>query len=206
MQAHIERSIPAPSPHPNGLDWYQDTLLVIGGRTRKAYQLDPQTGAVLHSMQTPAHNGVIHDGQAIWVVDREPARLYRLDFQSGELLGTADPTGPTPIGLAYDGRYIYCGEHHHGICKVDPAANKVIAQFAGQGDRTHGLAWDGEMLWFADANLGRIYHLDVNNGGVIVDSFAAPEGITPHGLTWDGETLWFSGDDPARIYRLKLES
>ena len=205
MKATIERFIEAPAEHPNGLDWYQDTLLVIGGKTRIAYQVDPQTGEVLHQVQTPCHNGVIHDGEAIWVVDREPARLYRLDWDTGAEIQTADPTGPVPIGLAYDGKHIYCGEHHHGICKVDPWANKVLAQYPGQADRTHGIAWDGETLWHADANLAKIFRLDVNDGGRLLDSFDAPEGIMPHGLTWDGETLWFAGDEPARLYRLTLE-
>lgn len=202
MHAEIERTLDAPCIHPNGMDWASGKLWLISG-DRHIYLLDVETGQVLERLETRAHNGVIHDGTHLWVVEPKPAKLYRLDPDTGEELGTLDPTGPVPIGLAWDGRHIYCGEHHHGICKVDPAQNKVVAQFPGQGVRTHGLAWDGEALWFVDADLATFFRLDVSDGH-IMSSFPSPEGITPHGLTWDGETLWFSSSEPDRINRLKL--
>ena len=202
MHATIERTLQAPCRHPNGLDWDDGKLWLISG-DRHIYLIDAQSGGVLRSLKTIAHNGVIRAGDTLWVVDRDPAKLYHLDIHTGEVLGTLDPTGPVPIGLAWDGRYIYCGEHHHGICKVDPQSNRVVVQFPGQGDRTHGLAWDGEALWFVDANLKTFYRMDVGDGRILA-SFPSPDGITPHGLTWDGSTLWFSGSEPDCIYRLKI--
>jgi len=203
MRAVIEHSIDAPSAHPNGLDWDNGRLWVIGGHDRKVYLLDPYTGEVLRSIQTCCHNGVIHAGDWLYVVDRDPATIYRLDPETGQELGTLTPTGPVPIGLAWDGRYIYCGEHHAGVCKLDPTTNTVVAQYPGQGSRTHGVAWDGEALWFVDADLATFYRIDTSDGHMLA-SFPSPDGITPHGLTWDGETLWFSSDQPHRIHRLKL--
>ena len=202
MHAEIERTLQAPCPHPNGLDWDDGKLWMISGN-RNVYLLDVETGEVLKTLKTRAHNGVIHDGTHLWIVERDPAKIYKLDRETGEELETLDPTGPVPIGLAYDGRYLYCGEHHHGICKIDPRTNQILAQFPGQGVRTHGLAWDGEALWFVDADLATFFRLDTNDGRILT-SFPSPEGITPHGLTWDGETLWFSGSEPDRIYRLRL--
>lgn len=200
MQATIDHVLESPCEHPNGLDWYQDTLWLVGG-DRKVYQLDPDTGNVLKEIQTPGHAGLLHAGTHVWVV--ELPKIFKVHPDTGETLGELDPTGPVPIGLAWDGDHLWCGEHHHGICKMDVADNKVLQQFAGQGERTHDLAWDGQALWFGDTNLKQIYRMDVQDGSIL-DSFPTPEGIEPHGLTWDGKTLWFTGCSPNRIYRLRL--
>ena len=64
---------------------------------------------------------------------------------------------------------------------------EVIAEQAAPGPAPAGLAWDGEHLWNADFEAGRIYGLEPATGRV-VDSFLCPGVMS--GLTWDGASLW----------------
>ena len=204
MQASIIRTIESPCAHPNGLDWYENTLWVVCG-DKRAFQLNPANGEVLHSVQTPGHAGVMYDGEYLWVVENPPPAIHKINPETGDTVGTLTPTKPNPIGLAWDGKHIWCGEHHQGICKIDPSRDEILAQLPGQGDRTHDLAWDGECLWFVDTNLGMFYRMDISNGEILA-SFPSPEDIEPHGLTWDGETLWYTEADGGRnlLHRLNI--
>jgi len=203
MQAKIKFTLEAPCDHPNGLDWDRDDTFWLVCGNKQVFKLSAYSGEILCSLKTPGHAGVMYDGVYLWVVDSPPPKVYKVNPQTGEELDTLDPTGPVPIGLAWDGNYIWCGEHNHGICKIDPKKNQILAQYKCKGDRTHDLAWDGKTLWFVDTNQKMFYQMDVNNGE-IMQSFPSPDGIEPHGLTWDGQTLWFSESDPNRIHKLKI--
>ncbi len=63
------------------------------------------------------------------------------------------------------------------------------SQFPSPVSNTGDLAWDGEYLWVAGTDEGRIYKLDFN--GYILFSFICLE-IGPAGLTWDGTNIWVS--------------
>jgi sugar lactone lactonase YvrE len=62
-----------------------------------------------------------------------------------------------------------------------------------------GLAHDGEALWAAETEKGRIHRIDPSNGES-TDTHPTPaEGHTrPSGLAWDGEMLW--NNDTRTVY------
>jgi len=63
------------------------------------------------------------------------------------------------------------------------------SQFPSPVSNTGDLAWDGDCLWVAGTDEGKIYKLDSN--GDILFSFICTE-IGPAGLTWDGNNIWVS--------------
>jgi len=202
MQASIIHTIKAPCGHPNGLDWYENTLWV--DCSGSVFRINPENGDILYSVKAPSHAGVTHDGEHLWVLDFSPPAIYKINSETGDTLGTLTPIGPNPIGLAWDGKYIWAGEHHHGIYKIDPSKNQILTRFPCPGERTHDLAWDGESIWFVDTNLRMFYRMNVTNGEILA-SFPSPDNIEPHGLTWDGEKLWCTeGQD--FIHRLDIKS
>ncbi len=204
MKASIIYSLKAPCGHPNGLDWDDGTLWLVCG-DKRVFQINPQNGEELYSFQSPGHAGVMYDGTHVWVVESPPPRIFRVNPKDGEVVGFLEPTGPVPIGLAWDGQYIWCAEHHKGVCKIEPSTGNILAQFLSPGDRSHDLAWDGTHLWLVDTNKRMFYQMDSTNGEIL-DSFPSPNNIEPHGLTWDGESLWFteSGSGGDFIHRLTL--
>jgi len=206
MHATIVQAFDSPCTHPNGLDWDGETLWLVAGN-KDVFRLDLKTGEVLRQFHSPGHAGVMYDGTHAWVVESPPPTIFKIDPENGEALGTLSPPGPVPIGLTWDGRHIWCGEHQTGISKLDPSTGEVLAHFDGPGDRTHDLAWDGDKLWFVDTNLRTFYVMDPNSGAIL-HTFPSPENIEPHGLTWVDGDLWFSTGKNAQgrefIHRLEI--
>jgi glutamine cyclotransferase len=106
--------IPAPSPSSSGLAWAEGTLWVGNHRDRKIHQVDPETGAILRTIESNRFvTGVTWvDGElwhGTWEADESDVR--RIDPQTGEVLEQLDmPTGVGVSGLESDGGdRFFCG-------------------------------------------------------------------------------------------------
>jgi glutamine cyclotransferase len=106
--------IPAPSPSSSGLAWAEGTLWVGNHRDRKIHQVDPETGAILRTIESNRFvTGVTWvDGElwhGTWEADESDVR--RIDPQTGEVLEQLDmPSGVGVSGLESDGGdRFFCG-------------------------------------------------------------------------------------------------
>ena len=104
--------------------------------------------------------------------------------------------GPSPCGLAWDGKHLWVGDDSRDtIYKLDPADGKVLASFKSPGAEPRGLAWDGKHLWNLDNTTRKLCQLD-RAKGTVLSTVKAPvlrtRGRVPElgGLTWDGKYLW----------------
>jgi glutamine cyclotransferase len=107
-------TIPVPSDSASGLAWAEGTLWVGNHRGRKIYQIDPETGAILRTIESNRFvTGVTWvDGElwhGTWEADESDVR--RIDPQTGEVLDQLDmPKGVGVSGLESDGGdRFYCG-------------------------------------------------------------------------------------------------
>jgi len=107
-------TIPVPSDSASGLAWAEGTLWVGDHRGRKIYQIDPETGAILRTIESNRFvTGVTWvDGElwhGTWEADESDVR--RIDPQTGEVLDQLDmPKGVGVSGLESDGGdRFYCG-------------------------------------------------------------------------------------------------
>lgn len=113
-------SIPAPGGGADsGLAWAEGSLWVGEYRERKIHQIDPQTGAVLRTIESNRFvTGVTWlDGElwhATWEGDE--SELRRVDPESGQVLErVALPAGVGVSGLESDGRdQFFCGGGRSG--------------------------------------------------------------------------------------------
>src|SRR5690606_13377666 len=111
----ILSSIPTPGDGGGaGLTWAEGTLWVGKHRERKIYQLDPETGAILRTIQSDRFvTGVTWlDGElwhATWKQER--SELRRVDQETSAVLETLHhPEGKNVTGLESDGKdTYYCG-------------------------------------------------------------------------------------------------
>jgi glutamine cyclotransferase len=116
----VVHSIPAPgNGGDSGLAWAEGTLWVGEYRARKIHQIDPQTGAILRTIESNRFvTGVTWvDGQlwhATW--ENEQSELRRIDEHTGEVLEQLDmPQGLTVSGLESDGSdRFFCGGGNSG--------------------------------------------------------------------------------------------
>lgn len=107
-------SIPAPSGDESGLAWAEGTLWVGQYRDRKIYQLDPQTGAILRTIESDRFvTGVTWADGELWhgIWEGDESELRRVDPLTGELLAVLEmPQGIGVSGLEYDGDgQFFCG-------------------------------------------------------------------------------------------------
>lgn len=146
--------------------------------------------------------GLAWDGSAFWVVDAQDLKIYKVDQNTGNILGSIDSPAFIPEGLTWDGSRLWLVDvAEMKLLQLEPSTGKVLKSLNTPGTDPTGLSWDGSALWVADAGGLKIYKVSPVTGKVI-DSFGAP-GEFPQGLAWDGQFLWHS--DAARLLIYKLD-
>jgi len=108
-------SIPAPGGGgDSGLAWAEGTLWVGRYRDRKIHQVDPQTGAILRTIESNRFvTGVTWVDGELWHAtwEGDESELRRVDPRTGEILESLEmPTGVHVSGLESDGGdRFFCG-------------------------------------------------------------------------------------------------
>jgi outer membrane protein assembly factor BamB len=108
-------TIPAPGGGgDSGLAWAEGTLWVGQYRNRKIYQVDPDTGAILHTIVSNRFvTGVTWVDGELWhgTWEGDESDLRRVDSRTGEVLDRLEmPTGVGVSGLESDGGdQFFCG-------------------------------------------------------------------------------------------------
>ena len=107
-------TIPAPSGGCSGLAWAEGSLWVGQHRNRKIHQVDPETGAILRTIESNRFvTGVTWVDGELWhgTWEGDESDLRRIDPRNGEVLERiAMPPGVVVSGLESDGgEYFYCG-------------------------------------------------------------------------------------------------
>jgi glutamine cyclotransferase len=117
-------TIPAPgNGGDSGLAWAEGTLWVGHYRNRKIYQVNPETGAVLRTIESNRFvTGVTWVEGELWHAtwEGEESELRRVDPRTGEVQETlAMPTGVYVSGLEADGRdQFFCGGGPSGTVRA----------------------------------------------------------------------------------------
>ncbi|MCS0497280.1 glutamine cyclotransferase [Ancylobacter sp. MQZ15Z-1] len=116
--------IPAPgNGEDSGLAWAEGSLWVGQYRARKIYQVDPDTGAVLRTIETDRFvTGVTWVDGELWhgTWQDETCDVRRIDPQTGEVMERLDmPAGTVVSGLESDGAdRFFCGGATSGKLRV----------------------------------------------------------------------------------------
>ena len=130
-------TIPAPGGGgDSGLAWAEGTLWVGQYHDRKIVQVDPQTGAVLRTIESNRFvTGVSWVDGELWHAtwEGEESELRRIDPQTGEALeALAMPAGTIISGLESDGGdRFFCGGASSGKVR---AVRRPQRRAAGAGD------------------------------------------------------------------------
>ena len=107
-------TIPAPVGGGSGMAWAEGSLWVGQYRNRKIHQVNPQTGAILRTIESNRFvTGVSWVDGELWHAtwEEEESEVRRIDPQTGEVLERLDmPTGIFVSGLESDaGDRFFCG-------------------------------------------------------------------------------------------------
>ncbi len=121
---HVLSSIPAPEGGSNsGLAWAEGTLWVGQYRDRKILQIDPETGAVLRTIESNRFvTGVTWVDGELWhgTLENDESELRHVDPKTSEVLESVEMPGGTLIsGLESDGAdRFFCGGQQSGKVRV----------------------------------------------------------------------------------------
>ncbi len=112
-------SVPAPDGGASGMAWAEGSLWVGQHRNRKIHQVDPETGAILRTIESNRFvTGVTWAGGDLWhgTWENDESELRRIDPQTGEVLEKLDmPPGMAVSGLESDGGdMFFCGGGNSG--------------------------------------------------------------------------------------------
>jgi len=119
----------------------------------------------------------------------------------GTQVGGFAPPGTDPMGITWDGTYLWSSDNVAGyIYQLDTAGNPTGGGFASPGPDPYDLSWDGEYLWNVDRTANFIYQLDT--AGNPTGGGFAPPASDPIGVTWDGTYLWHIDNTALYIYQL----
>jgi glutamine cyclotransferase len=117
-------AIPAPGGgRDSGLAWAEGTLWVGQYRDRKIHQINPDTGAILRTVESNRFvTGVTWVEGELWhaTSEGEESELRRIDHKTGEVLETLEmPRGTNVSGLESDGGdRFFCGGQKTGKVRV----------------------------------------------------------------------------------------
>ena len=210
--ATVEKRFKAPGPQPNGLQAADDGLWCIDQTNLKVYQLDWETGAVLHEFQTGTEHssGITLDGDGnVWITSTWQLEVVKYDPRTGEELARyPDPgkgvaamveTTPPPWkpssshGIEWrDGLVYLAAPPTQRVHVMDAASWTEVRSLAAPGLRIHGIGWNRDgRLWVSDTSSGAVHLMDIDSGR-FVDVFRVAEPDEVHGMTVrGGEEIWY---------------
>jgi glutamine cyclotransferase len=107
-------TIPAPPGGGSGLAWAEGTLWIGQHRNRKIHELDPETGAILRTIESNRFvTGVTWVDGELWHAtwEGDESELRRVDPTTGKVFESLEmPAGAGISGLESDGRdRFFCG-------------------------------------------------------------------------------------------------
>lgn len=186
-------------------------LFLLIGFSASAY-----TGKIVSKINTPGNypTGICFVENDLCVADRKDDKIYTINPKNGEILHEIPAPAYWPVGIAYDGEYLWCVDERGGVplaenfsgvaYKLDKSDGTVLHQLYLPCSKPTGLTWDGNLLWVIDDATDMLIQIDPNDGTTI-KSFKAP-GYRPQGLTFDGTYLWVSDRAHNEIYMVSPET
>jgi hypothetical protein len=117
---------PGQAPRPggaHGLEWVDGTYWIAVPPSIMIYQVQPESGEVLHSIPAPGArpHGLAWENGYLWCVESNDRAIYKMDPKTGDLLAkiVLTESDPVPHGLTIrDGVLWYCDAGSRWVCRL----------------------------------------------------------------------------------------
>ncbi|MDE3011080.1 MAG: PQQ-binding-like beta-propeller repeat protein [Pseudomonadota bacterium] len=177
--------------HVAGVSHDGQHIWFAAGETLKA--VDPDSGAVVRSLDVAAHAGTAFDGQHLFQIAED--RIQKIDPATGVVLATIPaPSGGADSGLAWHEGTLWVGEYRaRRIHQIDAQTGAILRSLESNRFVT-GVTWvDGELwhgTWEGDSS--DLRQLDPATGAVL-EVVDLPAGVFVSGLESDGAERFYCG-------------
>ncbi|MBU6286554.1 MAG: hypothetical protein ACKO2D_13500 [Chloroflexota bacterium] len=203
-----------PGPQPNGMQATAAGIWVIDQHDLNVYLLDPLDGSERKrfATQTSHSSGITWDGQALWVASTfPPIELFRYTADGQELRrlptpGASEKSGAHGLEWIHGSLWVTVPPSATTY-RLDPETGRVTHSFPAPGNRPHGIAWDGSLLWVVETSLRTItgYTLSGEVRRVLRLADGPSEGPEPHGMTYLDGQLWFCDATTRAVCSIEIE-
>ena len=161
-------------------------------------RVDPATGAVRRVRVGRTSYEVEPAAGALWVSDRDSARLTRVDPRS-LATSTLPLPGAKPGGLVAAFGSLWVGDDSDGataLLRVDPARRTVTRVAAAR--RPAYVTATSTAVWVSDTAAGSVARIDPRT----LRAATSPVGISPVNLDVLGQRVWVPDDQADAVYEL----
>jgi virginiamycin B lyase len=124
-----------------------DSVWVASNESNVLVRVDPATNKVIGTTPIGPRPRFLTTGDgSVWVLNQGDGTISRVDATTGALLVTI-PAGIPGLGgeIAYGGGSVWATVFGYPITRIDPARNKVVQQWVGNGGDSirfaHGSVW-----------------------------------------------------------------
>ncbi len=122
-----------------------------------------------------------------------------------EIIHSFDAPGSGPVGLCYDGRFLWNADFSGGkIYRIDPETmeNDVVLVCPGN---LSGVTWDGRSLWQSLHDGGTLRRINPETNDFDQTIMVWEHGWLS-GVAWDGAQLWTVSQQRGKLFKLDSES
>ncbi len=146
----------------------------------KFFKVNPATGAILKTLNSPVNDyigGMSFGNGSLWISQYYSSNsaynnvIHKIDTTNGAILQTFFTVGEQPMGVAFDGQYVWCAEDtgygatRQEIYQYDPATGTYTGTFIRNPDNSpRDMTWDGGHFWLVGYNNRLIYKISTSGG------------------------------------------
>lgn len=177
--------------HVHGLTFDGRHVWFAAGDRLSAF--DPESGAIVRSIDVPGHAGTAFDGQHLFQIAEK--HIQKIDPQTGRVLATIPaPGNGGDSGLAWAEGTLWVGQYRERkIHQIDPDTGSILRTIESNRFVT-GVTWlDGELwhgTWEGDAS--ELRRIDPQSGAVL-ERLEMPADVGISGLESNGRDRFFCG-------------
>ena len=151
------------------------SIWVSNGPSRSVTRIDPTTDKVIAKISLDDPPSVLAvSADAIWVTSFPGVRVTRIDPVTNLVVGTVDPGGSGPVGVAVFDGYVWVANHKGNptgsVAKIDPAKMKVVDLIHLGSASDSGPQWfavSAGSLWVSVVNINSVVRIDPINDTVV---------------------------------------
>ena len=163
----------------------------------------------------PQPNGLQATKDGLWVIDQGDNHLYKLNYETGEILekcatetlyssGVTLGGGNIWISSTYSAEIFQCNFDGTTLAKYD-TPGKGIAAFANPENQivtgAHGMEWiDEHNMWVVVPPAQRVYLMDPET--MTVNHSIPSPGVRPHGIFMHNDSLWLADTGDCKVHRI----
>ncbi len=176
--------------HVHGVSFDGTNVWIAVGDSLKA--LDPASGAMVRSLDVPAHAGTAFDGRHLYQISGD--HIQKVDPTTGRVIATIPTPAGGASGMAWAEGSLWVGQYRNRrIHQIDPRTGAILRTIESNRFVT-GVTWVEGELWHGtlEAERSELRRIDSESGEVL-EQLDMPAGIAVSGLESNGSDTFFCG-------------